>query len=303
MGKKLERLQRMLVIINKLKGLQRYVPREELENYVTHRMEERGGIPVDLRTLQRDFNAIEEMFGIRICFDKKRNGYYINEEDDTKKEQYERLLLNFDILNALDTSSGLHTYVVAEHHRPVNNEYLPLLIKAIKFSHPITFKYMYVRENGKVREKEVLPHYLKEDQYRWYLLAYEENVLKTFSVDCIIDPQILYGKTFKRNMDIDINSLFKDCYGIWNQTNIPIEEIELSYSPLDGSFLKSVPLHHSQEIIVDDEKEFRIKLHLRITNDFVMALLSRSRSLTVIKPLHLREQVKAIYEEALKRNR
>ena len=38
MGKKLERLQRMLVIINKLKGLQRYVPREELENYVTHRM-------------------------------------------------------------------------------------------------------------------------------------------------------------------------------------------------------------------------------------------------------------------------
>ena len=104
-------------------------------------------------------------------------------------------------------------------------------------------------------------------------------------------------------MDIDINSLFKDCYGIWNQTNIPIEEIELSYSPLDGSFLKSVPLHHSQEIIVDDEKEFRIKLHLRITNDFVMALLSRSRSLTVIKPLHLREQVKAIYEEALKRNR
>ena len=143
MGKKLERLQRMLVIINKLKGLQRYVPREELENYVTHRMEERGGMPVDLRTLQRDFNAIEEMFGIRICFD--------NEEDGTKKEQYERLLLNFDILNALDTSSGLHTYVIAEHHRPVNNEYLPLLIKAIKFSHPITFKYMYVRENGKVR--------------------------------------------------------------------------------------------------------------------------------------------------------
>ena len=106
-------------------------------------MEERGGMPVDLRTLQRDFNAIEEMFGIRICFDKKRNGYYINEEDGTKKEQYERLLLNFDILNALDTSSGLHTYVIAEHHRPVNNEYLPLLIKAIKFSHPITFKYMY----------------------------------------------------------------------------------------------------------------------------------------------------------------
>lgn len=85
MGKKREGMQRMLVIINKLKGPQQYVPRKELENYVTHRMEERDGTPVDIRTLQRDFKDIEDLFGIRICFDKKQNGYYINEEDDLKK--------------------------------------------------------------------------------------------------------------------------------------------------------------------------------------------------------------------------
>lgn len=77
MGKKLEGLQRMLVIINKLKGMQRYVSREELENYVTLRMEERSGTPVDIRTLQRDFNEIEELFGIRIRFDKKRQLRYL----------------------------------------------------------------------------------------------------------------------------------------------------------------------------------------------------------------------------------
>lgn len=114
MGRKLEGLQRMLVIINKLKGLQKYVPREELENYVTLRMEERNGTPVDIRTLQRDFNEIETLFGIRICFDKKRNGYHINEKDDLKKEQYERLLLNFDLLNAIDSTSNLHTFVLAD---------------------------------------------------------------------------------------------------------------------------------------------------------------------------------------------
>ena len=68
MGKKREGMQRMLVIINKLKGPQQYVPRKELENYVTHRMEERDGTPVDIRTLQRDFKDIEDLFGIRICF-------------------------------------------------------------------------------------------------------------------------------------------------------------------------------------------------------------------------------------------
>ena len=72
MGKKLEGIQRMLVIINKLKERQRYVPREELEEYVRLRMEERDATPVDIRTIQRDFKDIEDLFGICIRFDKKR---------------------------------------------------------------------------------------------------------------------------------------------------------------------------------------------------------------------------------------
>ena len=302
MGKKLEGIQRMLVIINKLKERQRYVPREELEEYVRLRMEERDATPVDIRTIQRDFKDIEDLFGICIRFDKKWSGYYINEEDSLINEQYERLLLNFDLLNALDKTSNLHTYVLAEHHRPSDTECLPALIKAIKFSHPVAFDYIYVREEGRMRKKKVLPHYLKEDQQRWYLLAYDNNVLKTFNVDCIRNLRIYYEETFKRDMDIDANDLFKDSYGIWNQPDIPIEDIELSYSALDGRFLKSVPLHHSQKIIADNETEFRITLRLRITNDFVMALLARSSSLTVIKPLHLRERVRKVYEKALQRN-
>lgn len=302
MGKKLEGIQRMLVIINKLKERQRYVPREELEEYVRLRMEERDATPVDIRTIQRDFKDIEDLFGICIRFDKKWSGYYINEEDSLINEQYERLLLNFDLLNALDKTSNLHTYVLAEHHRPSDTECLPALIKAIKFSHPVAFDYIYVREEGRMREKKVLPHYLKEDQQRWYLLAYDNNVLKTFNVDCIRNLRIYYEETFKRDMDIDANDLFKDSYGIWNQPDIPVENIELSYSALDGRSLKSVPLHHSQQIIADNETEFRITLRLRITNDFVMALLARSSSLTVIKPLHLRERIRKVYEEALQRN-
>lgn len=166
----------------------------------------------------------------------------------------------------------------------------------------MAFNYIYIREGGKSREKKVLPHYLKEDQQRWYLLAYDNGTLKTFSVDCVRNLRIIYEETFSRDMDIDVKELFKNSYGIWNQTDIPVEEIELSYDTLDGSFLKSVPLHHSQKILTDNEEEFRIRLRLRITNDFVMALLARSRSLTVIKPIHLRERVKRVYEEALKRN-
>lgn len=303
MGGKSKGLQRLLIIINKLKGAQRYVPAEELLEYVNLRLEERDELPADsFRTIQRDFKLIEALFGISIHFDKKRGGYYIDEEDEFLKGQYENLLLNFDVLNAINSDSNLHMYVQAEHHRPADSDCLPLLMKAIKFSHPVTFSYRYVREGGRWRDKEVRPHYLKEDQQRWYLLAYEGDVLKTFSTHCIRNLRILYEKRFTRDMEIDVDELFHDSYGIWNQPDIPVEEVELSYDALDGSFLKSVPLHHSQEIITDNEREFRIRLRLCITNDFVMALLARSRSLTVIRPLHLRERIRRVYEEALERS-
>ena len=103
-------------------------------------------------------------------------------------------------------------------------------------------------------------------------------------------------------MNIDVEELFKDCYGIWNDPRIPLAAIVLRFSPLDGRFIKSLPIHHSQKIIVDDEKEFRISLRLRITNDFVMELLSRSKSLEVLEPQHLRDEIREIYENAIKRN-
>lgn len=292
----------MLIIVNKLKGVQTYVSPEELERHVALCMETRGYPPVNFRTLQRDMADIGMMFGIDISFSKAHGGYFIEAQDERVMERYEQLLLNFDLLNALTADNDLSTYVLAEHHRPLRSEWLPPLISAVKFSHPVTFRYLLVRHEGRTVEKKVLPHYLKESNQRWYLLAYEDGVLKTFGVDRISELRVLDGETFKRDRSIDVSALFKDCFGIWNQPDIPVEDIELRYDALDGSFLKSVPLHSSQRVLVDTEDEFRISLRLRVTNDFVMELLSRSRSLEVIRPLHLRERVRRVYEEALKRN-
>lgn len=168
--------------------------------------------------------------------------------------------------------------------------------------HPVEFDYINYRHGNGERHFRVLPHYIKESNQRWYLLAYDGPQIKTFGIDRIRNLEILEEETFKRNIDIDVNELFKDCYGLWNDESIPVEDIELRYDALDGCFIKSAPIHHSQRILADTENEFRIALRLRITNDFVMELLSRSRSLEVIKPQHLRERVRRVYEEALKRN-
>ena len=194
-------------------------------------------------------------------------------------------MLNFDLLNALEGDSTLASYVLPEHHRPLHSEWLASLIGAIKRSHPVEFQYVLVRHDDQQVKKKVLPHFLKESNQRWYLLAYEGDTLKTFGVDRIRNLHVLDNEHFRRDTSIDVQALFRDCYGIWDQADIPVEDIELRYDALDGKFLKSVPLHHSQVILADTPEEFRIALRLRITNDFVMELLSRSRSLEVIRPI------------------
>ena len=303
MSKQVEGMRRMLLILNKLRQGRRFIPRRELLDYVNDSMEKRYGYQrITGRTLERDIADIDELFGIGISFNRTRQGYFIRENYGDYDERVCELMMNFDLLNALDRDQNLSTFVLAEHHRPLYSEWLMPLVKAIHDLHPVEFDYVDYRNGCSEKHFSVLPHYLKESNQRWYLLAYDGAVMKTFGVDRIRRLCVLENGTFERNTDISVDDLFRDCYGLWNDPNIPVEDIELRYDALDGRFVKSALIHHSQRILADTPDELRISLRLRITNDFVMELLSRSRSLEVVKPQHLRERIRHIYEEALRRN-
>ncbi len=303
MNQNMGRLIRYILIINRLSGAKKFVPADELIDYLNLQMEIRGyEIGISVRTLQRDFNDIAEMFEVNIK-NKRGYGYYIVDTLDNPTCDYDQLLLNFDLLTSVSKDSDVSGYLLPEHHRPRGSENMPLLINAIKNRLEVQFEYVLVRQDDKIISKRVKPYFLKESLGLWYLVAFDEKErLKCYGLDRIHNLMET-SNTFRRDNSIDASTLFKDSYGIWDDPAIPVEEIELSYSPLDGKFLKAMPLHHSQEIISDNEEEFRIRVRLRITNDFVMALLSRSSSLTVIKPLSLRERVRDVYQRALERNK
>lgn len=298
----LESIKRMLVIITKVRSGRKYLSQQELLNEVNDSMLIRGYKDISGKTLERDFRHIEEAFGLTIGFDARLGRYAITEDLSNREERLEELLFNFDLLNELDSNSPLRSYVIAEHHRPPRSSIMAYLLAAIREQHPVQFVYEDYRKVTNYQVERAYPHYLKESQGRWYLLAFNDAKLKSYAVERISNLCILETETFTRRMNIDVAELYRDCYGIWNDERMPIEDIELSYSPLDGRFLKSLPLHPSQRILVDNDHEFRIALRLRITNDFVMALLSRSTSLTVLKPESLRNRVRDIYREALKRH-
>ena len=54
------------------------------------------------------------------------------------------------------------------------------------------------------------------------------------------------------------------------------EEVILRFTPRQGRYIKSLPLHTSQEIIQDDGEGLVIKIKIHITYDFLMEILGHA---------------------------
>ena len=212
-------------------------------------MEIRGyEVGISQRTLQRDIIEIADMFDIEIK-NFRGYGYYIAEKVDETNIKYEDLLMNFDLLTSLNHDVREAGYIISEHNRPKGSNGIPTIIKAIKECKVLSFSYTLVRKGGKIISKEVKPYFIKESLGLWYMLAFDESdMLKSYGIDRISELHIL-DKKFKRDKNINTRELYKHSYGIWDNPEAPVEEVVLSYSPLDGSFIKTTPLHSSQEII------------------------------------------------------
>lgn len=150
MNQNMGRLIRYILIINRLSGAKKFVPADELIDYLNLQMEIRGyEIGISVRTLQRDFNDIAEMFEVNIK-NKRGYGYYIVDTLDNPTCDYDQLLLNFDLLTSVSKDSDVSGYLLPEHHRPRGSENIPLLINAIKNRLEVQFEYVLVRQDDKI---------------------------------------------------------------------------------------------------------------------------------------------------------
>lgn len=219
------------------------------------------------RTFQRDLEDIRSIFHIDIHFDFSRKVYFLFEDDQS--EVSERILEAFDTFNALNISDRLSNYIHFEKRRPQGTENLYGLLHAIKNQVQIQFIYQKYWEEI-LTKRLVEPYALKEFRNRWYLLANDlkDGMVKSFALDRLTELDIT-RKKFQLPNDFNIKELFKYSFGIINSTEGEPHEIILSFTHYQGKYIKSLPLHESQEVLIDDDNELRIKLKIHITHDFL----------------------------------
>lgn len=269
-----------------------YISYDEIEdkfNFSEFKDDKEAGF--SRRTFMRDKNEILELFGIEIKYDTIQKGYYI--EDEFTPSNTTLLLDSYRYINIHQIFKEVDRYIAAEP-RKSGSEHLLLMLDAIQNRKKIEFIYQkFVSETPQKRTIE--PYFVKEYKNRWYVIARDtgDRQIKTYALERIIEDPIPVTPSSSYDIPHNITpeSFFKDSYGIFKLSDAKAEDIELSFKPLKGKFIKSQPLHHSQSVIIDNETELRVKLKLQITHDFIMELLSHGNELKVISPENLRTKI------------
>ncbi|MDN3606777.1 WYL domain-containing protein [Kaistella yonginensis] len=275
---------------------------DEIQNYLEKKYEEDDIDLDDLkftkRTFLRDKVAISKVLKTNIIYRRSTNTYAI--DDDNYDEFQEDVFDNLLLVEAFRTMKGKKNIMLFEQRKSRGLHWLSGLVHAITHQKIITLQYTKFWEG--VSHKKVLePYAVKEFKNRWYLLAHEKNdekyFLKTFGLDRISDLEIA-PSTFKPKK-YDAEKDFENSFGIISTLNETPEEIVLSFDADQGKYIKTLPLHHSQEILIDDDDEFRIKLTLVPTYDFEREILSHGSSVKIISPLSFKNHLKSEVEKMM----
>lgn len=252
---------------------------------------------ISKRTFQRDIEDIRSLYNIDIQYDFSRKVYHV--DFDEQPEVNERILEAFDIFNALNIADKISDFIHFERRKPQGTENLYGLLHAIKNKVQIVFSYQKFKDEA-ITQRNAEPYALKEFKNRWYVIANDlkDNQVKSFALDRLSELEIT-KKQFEAPHEFNVNEYFKYCFGIIGPNEEKPKEVLLSFEPFQGKYIKTLPLHDSQEILKDNQDELLIKLTLFITHDFQMELLSMGQNVKVIKPESLIKELKKTYKDAL----
>lgn len=295
-------ISRYLLILKKLK-VKPYSTYEELQAYIDNQFDylqmqdDTLNIGFSKRTLQRDIREIRNVFGIDIEYSKSLKGYYIT-QSDTENMNFQRMIEAFDMFNSLNLAQDLTPFIHLEKRKPQGTENLYGLLHAIKNKLQIKFLYQKFWEE-KATARKVEPYALKEFKNRWYVMAKDsqDKNVKSFALDRLSNLEIT-NLTFMYPNTFSIEQTYRHCFGIISPIDDEPQEIILSFDPFQGKYIKTLPLHETQEILEDTEDELLVKLKLYVTHDLIMELLSFGDNMKVIKPKSLVKEIKLAHENA-----
>jgi len=257
---KREYIQRHLLIIKKLRNSSSTF--ENLQKYLAVQQELTGdNFTMSQRTFQRDVKEIYTIYGIEITYNKKEGCYEIKEEEEDKP--FERIIEAFEMLSALNFSNRVSANLIVEKRATKGTEHMQRTLKPIA---------------------------IKEAKNRWYLICLDTdlNEIRNFGLDRIVNLEITSQK-FKQ-LEYDVAKEYRHAFGI--ETYEPATKIVLNFNAFQAKYIKTLPLHHSQTIVWENDERCQVEYFMHPTHDFIMEIMKYGETVKVEEPTELKENIK-----------
>lgn len=322
-----EAYSRYRLIDNRL----RRKPSPSLEDLVQY-VSERADKPVSKRSIQRD---LEEMrynqnlqFLAPIVYDRDSRTYRYSDPAFS----ISRLPVSSEELHGLEFAVGIleqfrHLPAIREFDSAIRkiaatvklnkvergeSDYIDLeknyLVRGLEWVEPIlkaitqkrVLRFEYQRfDKTESKSHLVEPYLIKEYKNFWYLVG--NDVTKatpkvlTFALDRILEIDLTEASFERENLDK--KSFYHHILGVTISDGKPCKVV-LCFSPLQGKYVKALPIHHTQKVIRDNEKELRIELNLVINPELKMQILAYGASVRVVSPPSLVQDIQFEHERA-----
>ena len=256
------------------------------------------GNPLHRSSFNRHRDAILDMFGIVIDCDKKTYKYYISNKEVLSDDSIERWLFStLTVHGMLADSAAVKERLVLEN-APAGEQYLDIIIRAIRTDRRLRIGYKKFQAEG--YEKVVCPYALKLFRQRWYLLALnDEDQMRIYALDRVTMVE-LTDDAFEMPVYFSPQAYFSEYFGVLTN-DTPMAHVIIRAHKWMPNYLRTLPLHHSQRELVSTPDYTDFSFDIRPTSDFLGELLRHSDGIEVLEPLDLREKMRQMIADTLKR--
>lgn len=177
------------------------------------------------------------------------------------------------------------------------SHFLKPIFQAIRQRKVIRFRHQKYQDEHQT-DRRMDPYLLKEFRNRWYMIGrvHEKSRIQSFGLDRLHHIEIL-DDSFDRDPDFNPDIYFRHTLGI-TEAGLQPETVVLSFSPLQGHYLKTQPIHQSQQILIDNREEFRISIRVLKTFELIQLILGYGPEVKVMEPPGIKEEITARLEKA-----
>ena len=252
--------------------------------------------PVSTKTVERDLASIRADYNITITYDRHQRGYFLDlaaDEDLDDFTTFVRLLERRERLEALTRSGfAMGRYLQFEQRDDFRGlDWLAPLWNALQRGLVVSFQYQDYA-NGPIRQRLVEPGLLYEYKNRWYVDGYDLNRQgeRTFGLDRISDLE-LTPQAIQPNRTVDYRRNRQHVIGVTAPPGATVERVVLRFLKSEAEYVRSLPLHGSQEIIQESDTSVDVQIRVVLNHELEREILAYGELVEVLEPPTLREAI------------